>query len=481
MRILLSVLLISSTFLAGCTSSGIRDTESAEGATPVATPVAAPSPGWGSRASPNSEARRWPDVAAPVAKPEAPLLGVPVAAPVSKLDAQSLGVPVAAPSAAPAVTSSSSGTIGSLQIASSFIALHPDSIIYATEAKSRRWNYEQGVMYEAFFQMWLHTKNSAWLEYNKKNLDYYIEPDGTIRTYKLEDYNVDNIPPGRMLLRAAEIWGDVRYRKAADLLRNQLATHPRTESGGFWHKKLYPYQMWLDGLYMGQPFYSYYALITGNDTIWNDVIRQFRLIAEHNKDPKTGLYYHAWDEKKEQKWANPVTGQSPNFWGRAIGWYVMAIVDVLDYLPEDHPDRQWMIGMFAELAESMVRYRDPATKLWYQVVDQGARQGNYLEASVSTMCTYAFAKGANRGYLPAKFKGIAQESFDGIVKHLVTVDKDGHIYLEHVCSVSGLGGHPYRDGSFEYYIGEPQRTNDFKGYGPFLMAAIEIERGKAGK
>jgi unsaturated rhamnogalacturonyl hydrolase len=334
-------------------------------------------------------------------------------------------------------------------------------------------------MYEAFFQMWLQTKDASYLEYIKKNLDYYVEPDGSIRTYKPDEYNIDNVAPGRMLLRAAEIWGDVRYRKAADLLRGQLRGHPRTASGGFWHKKIYPNQMWLDGLYMGEPFYAYYAQITGNDSIWADVIRQFRLIAEHNKDPKTGLYYHGWDESREQKWANPVTGQSPNFWGRALGWYVMAIVDVLDYLPADHPDRGWMIGMFQELAESLVKYRDPETRLWYQVVDQGGRAGNYLEASASSMFVYAFAKGKNRGYLPERYGAIAQESFDGILKRLVTVDNAGHIELNHVCMVSGLGGNPYRDGSYEYYVGEPQRTNDFKGYGPFLLGAIELERGKA--
>jgi unsaturated rhamnogalacturonyl hydrolase len=375
--------------------------------------------------------------------------------------------------------SATAGSPGAVEIAKSFIALHPDSIVYKQEAKSRKWNYEQGLMYEAFYQMWLHTGDASYLAYIKQNLDYYIEPGGGIRTYKLEDYNIDNVSPGRMLMRASEIWGDWRYRKAADLLRSQLQTHPRTSGGGFWHKKIYPYQMWLDGLYMGEPFYAHYARVTGNDTIWNDVLRQFRLIVAHNKDAKTGLYYHGWDESREMKWANRETGQSPNFWGRALGWYMVSLVEVLGYLPENHPDRGWMIGVFGELAEAMLKYRDPETKLWYQVVDQGNREGNYLEASVSSMCAYAFAKGCNLGYLPEKFGEAARESFEGILKHLVTKDEQGHLYLEHVCSVSGLGGNPYRDGSFEYYVGEPQRRNDFKGYGPFLLAAIEIERAKA--
>lgn len=365
---------------------------------------------------------------------------------------------------------------GSREIATSFIALHPGGVVYTDEPKSLRWNYEQGLMYEAMFQMWLHTSDSTYLHYIRRGLDAYVEPDGSIRTYSPDEFNIDNIAPGRMLLRATGLWSDARYRKAADLLRAQLRKHPRTSEGGFWHKGIYPHQMWLDGLYMGQPFQAQFARITGEDTLWNDVVRQFRLVVAHLRDSATGLYYHGWDEKRLQRWADPVTGCSPHFWGRSMGWYAMAAVDVLDELPAGHPDRPWMISMFADLAARLLHYRDAKTLLWYQVVDQGDREGNYIEASASAMYVYAFAKGASRGYLDPRFGEAARESFGQIFARLVTRDAQGHVFLQHVCKVAGLGGNPYRDGSFAYYVGEPQRTNDFKGYGPFLLSAIELER-----
>ncbi|RPI76238.1 MAG: glycoside hydrolase family 88 protein, partial [Ignavibacteriales bacterium] len=246
-------------------------------------------------------------------------------------------------------------------------------------------------------------------------------------------------------------------------------------------KKIYPYQMWLDGLYMAQPFYTRYAAMFNEPEIFDDAAKQFLLIEKYLKDEKTGLYYHGYDESKEQKWADPETGRSPNYWGRAIGWFMMALVDVLDYFPEDHPEREEIINILKNLSSSLLDYRDEETKLWYQIVDAGSREGNYIEASSSSMYTYAFAKGVNKGYLDKKYLNIARESFDSIFKHLVTYNDEGNIFLNNVASVGGLGGKPYRDGSFEYYISEPKRTNDFKGYGPFLLSAIEIYRAKSFK
>ncbi|MFH0990593.1 MAG: glycoside hydrolase family 88 protein [bacterium] len=364
----------------------------------------------------------------------------------------------------------------SVRIAASFMKSNPDTIKYGTEAKSRKWNYEQGVMLEAMRMMWKKTGDEKYFNFIKQNIDLYIEENGSINTYEYESFNLDNIPPGRQLLTLFRRTNNLKYKVAADTLRKQLAHHPRTSENGFWHKKIYPYQMWLDGLYMAEPFYTHYAVMFKEPSALDDVAKQFQLIWKHNRDPKTGLLYHGWDESKQQQWANPKTGQSPNFWGRAIGWYMMALVDVLDHLPGNHRSRGELITQLQTLSQTLLRYRDSKTGLWYQVVDQGNRKGNYLEASSSSMFTYAFIKGASNGYLGAKYKTTAKALFDAMLKEFVTVDDQGMVFLHNTVQVSGLGGNPYRDGSFEYYISEPKRTNDFKGYGPFLMAAIELER-----
>jgi unsaturated rhamnogalacturonyl hydrolase len=360
----------------------------------------------------------------------------------------------------------------------SFIALHPDTVAYKTEAKSYKWNYEQGLILEAYYRLWKDRGIKRYYDYLKKNIDYYIEEDGTIKTYKMDDFNIDNISSGKHLLYLYKETNEEKYKKAADTLRKQLELHPRTSKGGFWHKKIYPFQMWLDGLYMAQPFYVQYANLTNDENIYDDIAKQFLLIRENLKDEETGLYYHGWDESREQKWADPETGRSPNYWGRAIGWFMMGIVDVLDHFPEDHPNRTDIIKILQDLSESVLKYRDEESKLWYQVVDAGDKKGNYLEASASAMFIYAFAKGANDGYLSEKYFAEAEESFKSLVQHLVTFDDEGNVLLNDVASVAGLGGNPYRDGSFEYYISEPKRTNDFKGYGPFMLAAIELEKNK---
>ncbi len=368
----------------------------------------------------------------------------------------------------------------SKRIADSFITMHPDSIIYPDEEKSRRWNYEQGLMLEAFYQMHRHTGDVRYRDYLKKNLDHYITQNGSIKTYKLTEFNIDNIAPGKAVLHAFDLFKENKYKWAADTLRKQLALHPRTSEGGFWHKNIYPYQMWLDGLYMAEPFYVLYAVMFDETTAFDDIVKQFILIAKHTYDTRTGLYFHGWDESKQQRWADKVTGCSPNLWGRSLGWFAMALVDVLDYFPIDHPAQKELVCIFQNFMENISKQRDKDSKLWYQVVDKQTTPGNYLEASASAMFTYAFAKGVNKGYLQPNYYDEAVESFSSILDRFVTVNKDGIIHLNGVVKVSGLGGNPYRDGSFEYYISEPKRTNDFKGYGPFLLAAIEIEKYQKG-
>ena len=366
----------------------------------------------------------------------------------------------------------------SVRIAESFLARNPKVIMYDSNATQQRWNYEQGLMLQAMKQMFLYSGEDKYYDYIKQNIDQLVQDDGSIRTYRVDEFNLDQITPGRAVLYLYQVTGDKKYKIAVDTLRHQLANQPRTKSGGFWHKQIYPYQMWLDGLYMAEPFYAEYSREFDCTKDFDDIAHQFELVYKKTRDPKTGLLYHAWDESKEQKWANSETGQSPNFWGRSMGWYAMALVDVLDFFPLDHPKRQMLIDQLRELCDALMKYRDPKTNVWYQVVDQGKRKGNYLEASASCMYTYAFAKGYNKGYLDKRFLLNAQLSFGGILKQFVTVDKNGLINLNHVCSVAGLGGRPYRDGSFEYYIGERQRTNDFKGYGPFWLAAIELEKAQ---
>lgn len=368
------------------------------------------------------------------------------------------------------------GQIWSVRIARSFLAIHPDSATYSDDPKSDKWDYELGLMLESMVRMWGHTRDSQYVLYVLKNLDYYLPGDGSIRTYRMTDFSLDKVAMGRPSLRMYTLTGDLRYKRAADTLWRQLELQPRTKEGGFWHKQIYPFQMWLDGLYMAEPFYTMYAVKFGRRQAFDDIANQFLLMEHHDKDPKTGLYFHGWDESRQQRWANPESGCSPNFWGRAIGWFSMALVDVLEYFPEDHPKRPELLRILKDLASSMLVYRDKKANLWYQVVDKPEAKGNYHEASVSAMMTYAFAKGARLGYLPPEYMDRSKETFDGIVREMISVDEGGIIHLNHVCKVSGLGGDPYRDGSFAYYVGESQRTDDFKGYGPLLLSAIELER-----
>jgi unsaturated rhamnogalacturonyl hydrolase len=358
-------------------------------------------------------------------------------------------------------------------MASTVLTIWKDSL--ATDGKADKWNYEQGVLLEGIEGVWLNTGEGKYFRYIQQLTDRFINDDGTIRTYKQDDYNIDNVLSGRNLLLLYKVTGQEKYRKAAALLREQLRTHPRTSEGGFWHKKIYPSQMWLDGLYMAEPFYAEYAATFQEDDAFDDIAKQFVLIETHSRDSKTGLLYHGWDESKKQRWANPATGRSPNFWARAMGWYAMALVDTLDYFPESHPRRSDLISILRRLAVAVEKYQEPKSGLWYQVLDKGTEKGNYLEASASSMFVYALAKGVRRTYLPARYLRVAQKGYQGIEKNFVETLPTGQVNLKGTVSVSGLGGNPYRDGSYEYYLSEKVVTNDPKGVGAFLLASNEIE------
>lgn len=355
------------------------------------------------------------------------------------------------------------------------------SVMQRNPVNHRRWDYTGGVVLGAIEQVGLSTRDTAMLAYVERGLGRFITPEGTIAGYEREEYNIDHVAPGRVLFGLLQRTGDPRYRRALDLLRSQLATHPRTSEGGFWHKRIYPNQMWLDGLYMGAPFYAQYARTFDEPAAFDDVAKQFLLVARHTRDAKTGLMYHGWDESRTQFWADTATGLSANFWGRAMGWYMLGVVEALDHLPPDHPDRDAIIQTFAQAADAVARVQDPLTGLWWDVLDQPNRSGNYLEASASSMFAYAFAKGARLGYLDARYRAVGARAFEGLVTHLVRENADGSISLVNIVQVSGLGGNPrrdgsLRDGSYAYYVSEPVVTDDYKGVGPFILAALELGR-----
>ncbi|MGA9115892.1 MAG: glycoside hydrolase family 88 protein [Bacteroidota bacterium] len=368
----------------------------------------------------------------------------------------------------------------SRRIADSFLLRHPGAVTYDSGSPNTKWNYEQGLMLTALYETWRHTGDPKYLDFVRRNLEQYVTEEGEIRTYNRTDYNLDNIAPGRAVLALHRETGERRYRAAAEELRRQLREQPRTEEGGFWHKKIYPFQMWLDGLYMAGPFYAACARIFGPAEDLEDVALQFIRMEHHARDTSTGLLYHGWDESRTQRWADPRTGRSPSFWARAMGWYAMGLADALEEFPAGHPRREDLAGILGRLAAAVVRHRDGESGLWHQVMDQGGRDGNYLEVSASCMLAYSFAKGVRLGYLDSAYGEAAQSVFEGVTSRLVTVDGRGLVSLHGTCRSAGLGGSPYRDGSYAYYTGEPTRTNDLKGLGAFLLAAVELERSATG-
>lgn len=342
--------------------------------------------------------------------------------------------------------------------------------------KPARWSYDMGVILKGCERVWQNTGDVRYFNYIQHLMDFYVQEDGSIKDYKPDEYNIDHINNGKLVLLLYRVLGKEKYLKAAKMLREQLRTHPRTNEGGFWHKKIYPYQMWLDGLYMGAPFYAEYSNLLQDDTAFNDITNQFVWMEQHARDPKTGLLYHAWDESKQQQWANKTTGQSPLFWARAIGWYSNAIVDALDWYPANHPGKKKLVDILNRLVTAVEKVQDKQTGLWYDILkyDGPGKEKNYFEASASCQFTYAIAKGVRKGYLPPAKFAIAKKAYAGIVREFIKVE-NGQTNLYGTVSVSGLGGNPYRDGSFEYYMREKVIVNDPKGMGAFIKAAGEME------
>ena len=351
-----------------------------------------------------------------------------------------------------------------------------ESVIQRNPGIYRDWDYETGTLLRGFQSLWELTGEEKYFNYIRNTVDNALSENGMILNYDPTSYNIDEIKEGSIVLFLFEQTGEEKYRIAAEQLRQQLEDHPRTTEGGFWHKLRYPHQMWLDGLYMGSPFLAQFGKLFDRPQDMDDAIRQITLMDKHAYDPQTGLYFHGWDESKTQDWADPVSGCSPSFWGRAIGWYAMAIVDVLDYVPEHHPDRPGVLEILQRLAEGVSQWQDETSGLWYQVVDKKDSTGNYAESSVSAMLCYTLAKAVRKGYIERQaFLPVAQHAWQGIIDEFVSVNAgDQTINLDKTCATAGLGYG--RDGSYEYYVYETYtRSNDAKAIGPFISAALEME------
>ena len=339
---------------------------------------------------------------------------------------------------------------------------------------SLKWDYCHGLELGAMMDVYDRYGDAKFYEYALAYADTMVNEDGTIKKYKLTDYSLDRINSGKMLFRIYEQTKNDKYKKALDLLRSQFDGQPRNADGGFWHKKVYPNQMWLDGLYMGTPFLAEYAYRNNESQAYQEVINQIKIVARHTYDPANGLFRHACDVSKREKWADKETGQSQHCWGRALGWYMMAIVDDLDFIPQHEPGRDTVLVILNHIAETLKKYQSPEG-LWYQVMDKSGEPGNYLESSCSAMFVYSLFKAVRKGYIPSSYFAVARKGYEGILNEFIKVDDNGLVSITKACAVAGLGGKNYRMGDYDYYIHEQIRDNDPKAVGPFILASLEWE------
>ena len=344
------------------------------------------------------------------------------------------------------------------------------------------WAYEQGVLLDGVTAMWRTTGDGRLFSYLKDAVDRSVDKDGVIHMeggapFPTAAHSMDDIEMGRSVMVLYNVLQQARYYRAAKFLHDQMLQQPKNASGGYWHKQIYPNQMWLDGAYMSEPFMASYARAFAQPEDMRGVAAQLMLMSEHMRDPKTGLLRHGWDESKQMGWADKATGLSPEAWGRAMGWYAMALVDVLDRMPPDDPQRAQLEDVARRTLGAVIRYQDKSSGLWWQVMDKGGQKGNYLEASASCMFVYAIAKSVRLGVLPLSDEQHAERGWAGIQRRFVKPDGT----LAGTVKVAGLGGTPYRSGTYEYYIGEPVGDNDAKGVGAYLLALSEmIQRQRAG-
>jgi len=338
--------------------------------------------------------------------------------------------------------------------------------------KKSKWNYIDGCMIKAILELYHITKEKKYLDFADNFIDYFVREDGSIDSYDPEEYNIDNVNAGKTLFDLYKLTNKEKYRKAIDTVYSQLKGQPRINAGNFWHKKIYPNQVWLDGLYMGQPFYMQYEVEYNNCKNCMDSYSQFINVYKIMRDSKTGLYYHGYDESREMFWCDKQTGLSKNFWLRALGWYAMALIDTIDVMPESmEKEKQKLKDIYKDFVDSLIKFQDESG-MWYQVVDKGNLEGNYLETSGSAILSYAFMKSVRMEILDESYYNHGKKAFDGICNKYLS-EENGELQLGGICLVAGLGGKDKRDGSYQYYISEPVVKNEAKGVAPLILAYVE--------
>ena len=352
---------------------------------------------------------------------------------------------------------------------------HNPEIWTCDGAEKPKWEYTPTLMARAFVELYNETGDTAYLNHAQRFADQFINEDGAILTYKQNLYNMDRIQGGNFLILLNAINPQPQYLTAIETLRDQLRAQPRTAEGGFWHKQVYEHQMWLDGLFTGTTFYARYAAWKPEPEAWFDIANQFLIVDKHTRKAN-GLNHHGWDESRLMAWSNPETGCSAETWGRAEGWYVMALVDVLELMPADQPERPELVAILNRVMEALLTVQDKDTHLWYQVPDKGNQEGNYLESTCGAMYCYAMAKGVRIGVLDPSYKKEAQQVLEGLKAHKIVTNEDGTLSLIDCCAVAGLGGNPFRDGTYDYYIHERIRKDDPKGVAPLILACLELHR-----
>ena len=357
----------------------------------------------------------------------------------------------------------------------------PDKPLWNVESiklgKEPHWNYIDGCMMTSLLELYKETNDKKYINFVKDFIDYYVFDDGTLRGYHMENYSTDDICESRVLFELYRLTGKEKYSKAIELTYKQVMHQPRTKEGNFWHKKIYPNQVWLDGLFMAQPFYTLYETIRNKKQNYVDIIHQFKNVRRIMFNPEKKLYYHGYDSSKSMFWADKTTGLSKNFWLRAMGWYVVAIVDVMGYMEDDKAKKEFFSPLLKEIIDGLLLYQDQDSSLFYQVVDMKDKAGNYLETSGSALISYAILKGVRLNALELRYQAIGLDIFNGICTKYLT-EKNGSLNLGGICLVAGLGpeNNLRRDGTFEYYISEPIVENDAKGVGPLIMAYTEVKK-----
>jgi len=349
------------------------------------------------------------------------------------------------------------------------------------QGKKPSWNYIDGCMIKAILELYHIRKDPKYLEFADHFIDYFVKEDGSIDSYRPEEYNLDNVNAGKTLFDLYNLTGKEKYRKAIDTVYSQLKGQPRTSTGNFWHKMIYPNQVWLDGLYMAQPFYMQYELTYNDGKNCQDSYNQFMNVYGLMRDLRNGLYYHAYDDSRESFWCDPVTGLSDNFWLRAMGWYAMALIDTAEIMPDSlKEEKENLLKNYRELIDAMLPYQDKESGMWYQVVNRGGISPNYLETSGSAIFAYAIMKSVRLGFLDPSYFAYGKKAFDGICRTYLS-EKDGELQLGGICLVAGLGNKEMREGTFEYYMREPVVMNDAKGVAPLILAYVEILFRESGK